>query len=174
MFGGHGGVCITINLDTIVYVRKSALYLSNCRNTLTQSKQTVAQKGCLGTYQSDEESLSFLMDEADSGASRNLRPPLQEWAVCMQPDQPGWLSIRGFARQRQRKMQDKQGRDAASVPVMLEVPVRRDGGLRRPVPWKGRRRLTEMQAAKTSRNDVLSVFSEGSSATPPPPPTFVV
>ena len=76
------------------------------------------------------------------------------------------LSIRGFARQRQRKMQDKQGRDAASVPVMLEVPVHRDGGLWRPVLWKGRRRLTEMQAAKTSRNDALSIFSEGPSTTP--------
>ena len=74
---------------------------------------------------------------------------------------------------RQRKMQDKQGRDAASVPVMPEAAVHCDGGLRRPVLWKGRRRPTEMQAAKTCRNDVLSVFSEGSSATPPPP-IFVV
>ena len=73
----------------------------------------------------------------------------------------------GTSGQPQRKMQDKQGRGAVSVPVMLEAAVHRDGGLWRPVPWKGRRRLTEMQAAKTSRNDVLSVFSEGSSATPP-------
>ena len=72
----------------------------------------------------------------------------------------------------QRKMQDKQGRDAASVPVMPEVAVHRDGGLWRPVLWKGRRGLTEMQAAETSRNDVLTVFSEGSSATPPPPPRY--
>ena len=69
----------------------------------------------------------------------------------------------------QRKMQDQQGRDAASVPVMPEVTVHRDGGLWRPVLWKGRRGLTEMQAAETSRNDVLTVFFEGSSATPPPP-----
>ena len=67
-------------------------------------------------------------------------------------------------------MRDKRVRDAASVPVMLEAAVRRDGVLRRPVLWKGRRGLTEMQAAKTSRNDVLSVFSEGSSA----PSPFVV
>ena len=65
-------------------------------------------------------------------------------------------------------MQDKQGRDAVSIPVMREVAVHRDGGLWRPVLWKGRRRLTEMQAAKTCRYDVLSVFSEGSSTTPPP------
>ena len=56
--------------------------MSNCRNTLTQSKQTVTLKRCLGTYQSDEESLSVFMGEADSGDSRNRRPPLQEWAVC--------------------------------------------------------------------------------------------
>ena len=55
-----------------------------------------------------------------------------------------------------------------AVPVMLEVAVHRGGGLWRPVLWKGRRGLTEMQAAETSRNDVLSVFFEGSSATPPP------
>ena len=75
----------------------------------------------------------------------------------------------GTSGQPQRKMQDKQGRDAASVPVIPEAAVHRGGGLRRPVLWKERRRLTEMQAAKTSRNDVLSFFSEGSNATPPPP-----
>ena len=71
----------------------------------------------------------------------------------------------GTSGQPQRKMQDKQRRDAASVPVMLEVAVHRDGGLWRPVLWEGRRGLTEMQAAETSRNGILSVFSEGS--TPP-------
>ena len=72
----------------------------------------------------------------------------------------------GTSWQPQGKMQDEQGRGAASVPVMPEAAVHRGGGLRRPVPWKARRGLTQMQAAKTSRNDVLSVFFEGSSATP--------
>ena len=142
MFGGHGGVFITTNLASIVYVRKSTLYLSNCRNTLTQSKQTVPLRVCLGTYQSDEESLPFLMDVAGSGGSQ----------YGVSPD-------RG-------KCETNREKTLRPVPVMLEVAVHRDGGLRRPVLWKGRRRLTEMQAVKTSRNDVLSVFSEGSSTTP--------
>ena len=73
-------------------------------------------------------------------------------------------------------MQDKQGRDDSSAPVMPEVAVHRDGGLRRPVRWEGRLRLAEMQAAKTSRNAVLPVFSKTSSTNvhhpPPPPPIF--
>ena len=73
----------------------------------------------------------------------------------------------GTPGQPQGKMQDQQGRGAPSVPVTLESAVHRGGGLRRPVPWRGRRGLTEMQTAKTCRNDVLSVFSEGSNATPP-------
>ena len=48
----------------------------------------------------------------------------------MQPNQSGWFAIRGSARQ--GKMRDKQGRDDPLVPVMPEVAVHRDGGLRRP------------------------------------------
>ena len=64
-------------------------------------------------------------------------------------------------------MQVKQGRDGPPVPVMPEVAVRRDGGLRRPARWEGRLRLTEMHAAKTSRNAVLPVFSKAVSTNAP-------
>ncbi len=59
MFGGPGGVCLTTNLAAIYYVRKSTLYLSICKNTLSQSKQFSYPKVCHGTYQSLEESLLF-------------------------------------------------------------------------------------------------------------------
>ncbi len=65
MFGGPGGVCLTTNLAAIFYVRKSTLYLSICKNTLSQSKQFCYLKVCHGTYQSLEESLLFFMDKAD-------------------------------------------------------------------------------------------------------------
>ena len=63
MFGSHGGVYMTTNLAAIVCVRKSTLYLSSCRTTLPQRKQSRQQKECHGTYQSDEESLLFFMGE---------------------------------------------------------------------------------------------------------------
>ena len=70
-------------------------------------------------------------------------------------------------------MQVKQGRDGRLAPVMPEVAVHRDGGLRRPVRWEGRLRLTEMNAAKTSRNAVLPVFSKASSTYVHPPPPIL-
>ena len=83
----------------------------------------------------------------------------------MQPNRHGWLSIRGSARQ--GKMQDEQGREYPSVPVMPEVAVQSDGGLRRPAqeaarPASDTDATTALEAALPAR--VAHIFY------PPPPP----
>ena len=84
----------------------------------------------------------------------------------MQPDWFGWFAIRGSARQ--GKMRDKQGRDDPLVPVMPEVAVQSDGGLRRPAQEAAR------PAAPVASADATTALEAALSARvkciyPPPP-----
>ena len=68
-------------------------------------------------------------------------------------------------------MQDKQGRNGPSVPVMPEVAVQSDGGLRRPAqeaarPASDTDATTALEAALSAR--VKRIYS-----TPPPPPPHI-
>ena len=86
----------------------------------------------------------------------------------MQPNRHGWLSIRGSARQ--GKMQDKQGRDDPPVPVMPEVAVHRDGGLRRPAQEAARPATAAQTAVRTALEAALPARVAQTFTPPPPPP----
>ena len=75
--------------------------------------------------------------------------------------------MRGSARQ--GKMQDKQGRDGPLVPVMPEVAVQSDGGLRRPAQ-EAAPPASDTADATTALEAALSARVKRIYSTPPPPP----